>query len=261
MTATSPTTRFVELAGRKVQWTQGGSGPDLIYLHSAGGETEWTSFHDRLARHFTVHVPAHPGFALSTGLESIRDIQDMAWHYVDLFEAMGWQQVPVVGFSLGGWLTLEIAILRPQLIRKALLVAPAGVRVPQWPYAELFIDDLNALRRLVFHDPDHPSVPHALPTSLDDPRMLNWLRAREATARVGWNPYLHNPKLPDHLHRIPFPVQIVWGDDDRLIPPRYAQWLAERIPQAETTILPQCGHMVPYEREDDFCRLVTSFCQ
>ncbi len=254
-------TEFVEVRGRKVQWTRGGSGPDLIYLHSAGGETEWTSFHDRLAQHFTIHIPAHPGFALSTGLDTIRDIQDMAWHYVDLFEQMGWCEVPVVGFSLGGWIALEMAILRPHLIARALLVAPAGVRVPEWPYAELFIDNLDALRRLLFHDPEHPAIPQALPTSLDDPRMLNWLRAREATARVGWNPYLHNPKLPDHLDRIRCPIRILWGREDRLIPPAYAQWLAERLPTAEAVPFDSCGHMLPFEQEEAFCQQVTQFCR
>ncbi len=257
----NPATQFVEVRGRKVQLTRGGSGPDLVYLHSAGGETEWTTFHDRLAAHFTLHVPAHPGFALSTGLDTIRDIQDMAWHYVDLFEQMGWQRVPVVGFSLGAWIAMETAILRPQLFSQAVFVAAAGVRVPEWPYAELFIDDLDDLKRLVFRDPDHPSVAAALPTSLDDSRMLNWLRAREATARVGWNPYLHNPKLPDHLHRIEFPVRILWGEQDQLIPPKYASWLAQRLPQAEATILPECGHMLPFEQEEAFCEAVTDFCQ
>ena len=69
--------RVIELADRKVQLTVGGNGPPLLYLHSAGGETEWCRIHERLAEQFTVYVPAHPGFALSTGLEHIRDIYDL----------------------------------------------------------------------------------------------------------------------------------------------------------------------------------------
>jgi pimeloyl-ACP methyl ester carboxylesterase len=78
------TTTFLDIRGKKTQLTTGGSGPPLLYLHSAGGETDWMPFHEALARHFTVYLPAHPGFALSGGLEDVRDIHDYIWHYVDL---------------------------------------------------------------------------------------------------------------------------------------------------------------------------------
>ena len=91
--------------------------------------------------------------------------------------------------------------------------------------AELFLEDLTKLRHLLFHNPNDPSVDLAMPRNLQDERILLWLRAREATARVGWSPYLHNPKLPKHLHRIQCPTLILWGDDDRLIRPRMASFM------------------------------------
>ncbi len=111
-----PTTTFIDVAGKKTQLTIGGEGPPLVYLHSAGGETDWMPFHNRLAKSFTVYAPAHPGFALSEGLDEIRDIYDYAWHYVDMFEQLGLKGAPVVGFSLGAWIATELAILRPQLV-------------------------------------------------------------------------------------------------------------------------------------------------
>ena len=113
-----PSTRFINVAGKKTQLTEGGSGPPLLYLHSAGGETEWMPFHEELAKNFTVLLPAHPGFADSKGLEDVRDVTDYAWHYVDLLTELKLKNVPVVGFSLGGWTGMELAILRPGLVRK-----------------------------------------------------------------------------------------------------------------------------------------------
>ena len=69
-------TTFVTVQGRKTQLTTGGDGPPLVYLHSAGGETDWMPFHDGLAERFQVFLPAHPGFALSGGLDDIRDIYE-----------------------------------------------------------------------------------------------------------------------------------------------------------------------------------------
>lgn len=252
-------TTFVHVAGKKTQLTVGGSGPPLLYLHSASGESEWTTFHAALARHFTVYVPAHPGFALSEGLDEIHDIGDLVWHYVDLLGELKLRQIPVVGFSLGAWLAMELAVLRPELVRRMVLVDAVGVRVEGAPMGEIFIDDLEKMRKLLFFDPAGPAVAAAVPTSLDDSRILLWLRAREATARVGWNPYLHNPKLAGHLRRIACPTLILWGADDRLVPPAYGHFLAERIAGARLEIFDRCGHMLPFEQPEKFVERVTAF--
>ena len=67
----APKTTFVDVRGKKTQLTVGGEGPPLVYLHSAGGETEWMPFHELLAERFKVYAPAHPGFSLSEGLDAI----------------------------------------------------------------------------------------------------------------------------------------------------------------------------------------------
>jgi pimeloyl-ACP methyl ester carboxylesterase len=252
-------TTFIDVAGKKTQLMRGGEGPSLVYLHSAGGETDWMPFHEALARHFTVYAPAHPGFALSEGLDEIDDIQDVAWHYVDLFQQLGLQHVPVVGFSLGAWIAVEMAILRPDLFSRLTMVAAAGLHVDGAPMAELFIDDFDKMRKLLFFDPDSPVVNQAMPTSLDDPRILMWLRAREATARVGWNPYLHDPKLPRHLHRVACPTFIIWGRDDKLIPLSHGKYYAAHIPDAYLEIFDQCGHMVPFEKSKEFVERTIRF--
>jgi pimeloyl-ACP methyl ester carboxylesterase len=254
-----PQSTFLTVAGKKTQLTIGGGGPPLVYLHSAGGETEWTSFHDLLAERFTVHVPAHPGFSLSEGLDRIDTVGDIAWHYVDLFQQLGLSQAPVVGFSLGGWIGLELAILRPQLVGKLVLVNSAGLRVEGAPMAELFIDDLAKLRKLLFFDPNSPVVDQVVPTSTDDPRILNFLRAREATARVAWNPYLHNPKLPEHLRRVQCPTLILCGRHDRLIPLAHGERYAELLPNAKLQVIEKCGHELPFEAPEEFASETISF--
>jgi pimeloyl-ACP methyl ester carboxylesterase len=250
--SSAPRLDFISVAGRSIQLMVGGSGPPLLYLHSAGGETEWPPLVDRLADHFEVYLPAHPGFAGSEGLDSIHDIHDLTWHVVDLCDQLGLVEVPVLGFSLGAWIAAELAILRPALVSRMLLVAAAGLHVDGAPMGDLFIDDLEALRRLMFFDPEHPAARQTLPSSLDDPDIIHWLRAREATARVGWNPYLHDPRLPRHLHRISCPTRLLWGREDRLIPVAHGEAYARLIPAATLRVLERCGHMLPWECPDAF---------
>ncbi|WP_425617028.1 alpha/beta fold hydrolase [Anatilimnocola sp. NA78] len=254
-----PTTRFVNVAGKKTQLTEGGSGPPLLYLHSAGGETEWMPFHEELAKSFTVLLPAHPGFADSKGLEEIRDVTDYAWHYVDLLSELKLKSVPVVGFSLGGWTGMELALLRPNLVSKLVLVNSAGIRLPDAKMGELFIDDLDQLKKLLFLDPNNPVIKLAMPSELEDPRILHWLRAREATARVGWNPYLHNPRLPAHLRRLECPTLVLWGRHDQLIPLAHGEYLAQAIPGAKLEVFDNSAHMLPFEQPVEFAERVKAF--
>lgn len=255
------TTEFVELQGKKIQVTMGGTGQPLVYLHSAGGETDWMPFHAELAKSFRVVAPAAPGFALSTGLDQIDDMHDLAWHTIDLLAALKLDRVPIVGFSLGAWLATQVAIYRPSLVSRLVLVDAAGLRLPEAPMAELFIDDLDDLRKLLFHDANDPAAELALPSSLDDPRILNWLRAREATARLGWNPYLHDPKLPLHLRRVECPTLVLWGREDRLIPLAHGQHYAANIKGAKLEVLDRCGHMLPFEQPEAFAKHVAAFCK
>ena len=258
-------TEYRDVAGRKTELMIGGSGPPLLYLHSAAGEMEWARFHGLLARHYTVYAPAHPGFSYSAGLESVRDITDYAWHTIDLVAALGeefgWPaSVPVVGFSLGSWIAAEAAILRPSLWSRMVLTCAAGLRLEEAPYGDLFSDDLPALRELLFHDHTNDAlVESAMPLSLDDARIVQWLKAREATARVAWNPYLHNPRLLAHLPRITTPTLVLWADDDRLIPPAHA-W-ADAIPGATKQVVANAGHMLPFEQPDAWADAVLAFVE
>jgi pimeloyl-ACP methyl ester carboxylesterase len=252
-------TRFVDVAGRKTQVTVGGDGPPLVYLHSAAGETGWTSWHAALAEHFTLYAPAHPGFDESAGLDDIDDIDDLAWHTIDLLATLGLANVPIVGLSLGAWLALEASIRRPATIGPLVLIDAAGLYVPGAPMAEIFIDDVEKAKRLMFLDPKAPVVDEIMPSSLDDPRVLLWLRAREATARVGWNPYLHNPRLRRHLHRVTSPTLILWGREDRLIPLAHGEAYAAAIPGSRLEVFDHCGHMLPYERTTDAVRRIVGW--
>lgn len=258
-TPTAVTSSQIDVAGKKTQLTRGGKGPPLLYLHSALGETEWTRFHEKLARQFDLLVPAHPGFALSAGLDQIDDVVDVAWHYVDLIDHLQLETVPIVGFSLGAWIALQLAILRPERVSRLVLVASAGLHLEKAPVAEIFLDELDYFRQLLFDDPDSPIVDEVLPQSVEDPRIMLWLKAREATARVGWNPYLHDPRLPRHLRRVACPTRIMWGANDRLIPVAHGEFLQSHLPDAELQVFPACGHMLPFEKTDAFVAAVASF--
>src|SRR5262245_59734213 len=104
-----PEKRSIDVGGKQIRMLVGGRGPGLLYLHSASADVEWLDAHERLVARFTVRLPAHPGFADSTGLDDVDDIFDLVLHYADLQDACGLRGAPVVGTSFGGWIAAELA--------------------------------------------------------------------------------------------------------------------------------------------------------
>lgn len=247
---------MIEVAGRPTMVQTGGTGPPLLYLHSAAGESAiWMDLLNGLAESRTVHAPLMPGFLESEGLDTVRDIEDLVYHYLALMDAQGWERVDVMGSSIGGWIALEVAARYPERIGKLVLAAPAGIRLAGVPMEDMFAIQLGEeakARELLFHDTEHPLASAVIPdfADLPDDMLAEFLKAMTAVAKVAWNPYLHDPRLEGLLPRVTADTLVVWGAEDRLIPPAYGERIAELIPTARLELIPACGHMVCFECPD-----------
>jgi pimeloyl-ACP methyl ester carboxylesterase len=250
---------FLDVRGVKIQMLKGGSGDPLLYLHSAGGEIVWLPFFEQLSQRYTVYVPAHPGFNLSEGLDRIDTMEDLVFHYTDLMEQLGLTQPYVVGLSLGGWLAAELAIRYSNCIRKLALIDAVGLRVPGAPVADFFQATPEELRTLIFYDPKSDLAKTFAP-DVPSPEVLeSMMKAREATARVGWNPYLCNPKLRARLYRVTVPTLVIWGESDRLVPLAHGRAYHEGVVGSKLVILEKCGHAPPFEKPEETVRVLTEF--
>ena len=262
------TTAEVDVQGRRVREIRGGSGRPLLYLHSAMGEAQWVPHLSALAANYELHAPAHPGFLTSEGIEEISHIEDMAAHYLNYLDAMGWDSVDVVGLSLGGWIGAELAARYPDRVGALVLAAAVGIWVPERPIADFFALDPRfpeRRRAMLFHDVECPAarmiVAPAGPKGLNlpDEMFIGVLKALAATAKVGWNPLLHNPRLEKMLHRVTARTLCLWGEHDQLVPPVYGEKFARLIPGAKLRIVPECGHMIPFEKAEAFVAAVREF--
>jgi pimeloyl-ACP methyl ester carboxylesterase len=249
----------IDIHGSTIEYLRGGSGAPLLYLHSAGGEAVWLPFFERLAQRFTVYAPAAPGFAGSSGLEKIDTIEDLVFHTVDVMDALGLEQPSVVGLSLGGWLAAELAVHHPRRVRRLVLISAVGIYVEGAPVADLFGASPAAARALIFRDPESPLARQIISDTPSPDELEAALKAREATARIGWNPFLHDPKLRGRLYRVQAPTWIVWGDSDRLVPLAHGEAYRDGIEGAELKIVKQSGHAPPFEQPEATTKLVVEF--
>ncbi len=249
----------VDVGGCAIEVLRGGSGPGLVFLHGAGGASDWAPYMDRLAERFAVTVPSHPGFGRSDTPGWLDSMSDLAYFYLDAFDALGLDDVHVVGSSLGGWLACEIAIRSTGPMRSLTLVGAAGIPVDGVPMGDLFLWSPEDRVRNVYCDQAlaDARLAHAPSEEEADIALKNYF----TTSRLAWNPRFCNPDLPKWLHRIRIPTMILWGAEDRIFPPAYGEAYAALIPGAELRIAPQCGHLPHQEKTDAFIDAVAAIAE
>jgi pimeloyl-ACP methyl ester carboxylesterase len=253
----------IDVAGRPTVLMHGGEGPPMVYLHSTLGESfRWLPFCDAWAKELTVYVPTHPGFGQSGGFDEITSIEDMAFHYVELFDTLGLDEVILGGVSLGGWIAAEFAVRWPERVKKLWLSGSPGLWVDEAPLPDLFrvMAQPKELRELLFRDADSYMAKMIIADEPDDDRRLAGYQAMTVLARLVWErPF--DPKLPARLHRVKCPVLLLWGEEDRLVPPAHAAVYKKYLPHAELKIIPACGHLGMFEKEGEFVAAVRKFAQ
>ena len=83
------TARTIETRAAPINVLSGGTGPDLLFLHSAGGITANNPFLLALAQKYRVFAPQLPGYGDSGDSDNVRDMLDVTLHSFDVLEALG----------------------------------------------------------------------------------------------------------------------------------------------------------------------------
>ncbi|MBI2800613.1 MAG: alpha/beta hydrolase [Gammaproteobacteria bacterium] len=235
-----------------------GKGKPLLYLHSAGGYY-WDDFLDGLADHYKVYVPHFPGTAPGkpNEIDGVDNLWDTVTAYDDLLDGLGLKKVRLMGHSFGGLLAAELAAHRPKAIEKLVLISPIGLWREDAPYTVAnwcALDDKEIMDAL-FYDKTHPFVVKRMtpPAGKDAAALwqVHFIWTLGCTAKVIWP--IPDKGLRKRIHRITAPTLVVWGENDKLIPPVYAQEFGKALANAEVVMLPQCGHEPPLEQ----CAMLT----
>lgn len=255
------TERDVTVRGTRIHLLEAGSGEPLVYLHGGGDLGAWTPALSLLAGRYGVCRPDHPGFSASGDAGDLDSVHDLAFFYLDLLDELGLDRVILAGSSLGGWLAADLATIEPARVRKLVLISAAGLRISE-PVPDIFRLSAEEMAGLTFHTSEAAAAARQWARQLaDQPAWFErYLRNRAATAHLGWNPYLHDPKLPRRLHRITAPVLILWGAQDRLLPAACARQWAGLLPGAQLTIIDEAGHLPLSEQAEAAATAVLTFC-
>lgn len=248
----------MKLQGQEIDVVRKGSGQPLLLLHGGGGPIAAMPFADRLAEKFEVIAPTHPGFGGSKIPDHFNRIDDLVFLYLDLLDELDLNDVILMGFSMGGWTAVELAVANSTRISKLILVDPVGVKVggrEDRDIADVFALPGEKLAELMFHDTSLAPRPGDMPED-----QLQMMAAnRIALGVYTWDPYMHNPKLPHRLHRIKMPTHFIWGESDGIVTVDYGRKYAKLIDGATMTVIEKAGHSPQMEQPDAFVEAVFEF--
>ncbi|MFQ6394452.1 alpha/beta fold hydrolase [Nocardia sp. KC 131] len=259
------------LNGIRLSYTVTGEGPLVLLIMGSGSPGRvWKTYQvPALVRAgFRVATVDNRGIAPSEeGADGIA-IADLVADSAALIEHLG-APAHVVGTSLGALVVQELALLRPELLDRAVMMATAGRPHP-------LLLALNA-GELALHDagvslpPGYAAAVKATfnlsPHTLEDPVAAeHWLDMFEFSASATVSPGLRaqlgidysRNRLADYT-RITVPSLIIGFADDQLAPPSYCQEVAAAIPGARYATLDRCGHLGYLERPEEVNRLMIDF--
>lgn len=254
----------LDLRGRKVALLERGRGEPIVYLHGFadvhGVAGDFQRCHLRLCEVARVIAPAHPGCAESDELTDGYGIDDVVFHYLQLFDALGLASFDLIGHCVGGWIAAELAVRYPERVRRLGLIGACGLFVPGAPIGDVFMHsqpergvELTTLRRLLFADEHAPAGLRFFPSARgeieEEMRRYQMLRF---CSFVGFKPpYFYNRALRDRLYRAAMPAAVIWGTADRMVPRAHGEAYAAGLPRAtDLTLIADAGHSAPLEQPD-----------
>lgn len=270
--ATVPT-KFVDANGIKIAYRSYGKEGDIpvIYFNhlTANLDNCDPRIMDAIAAHRHIISFDYRGVGATTGKQGI-SIPDMAKDAIAFIHALGYKQVDILAFSMGGFITQEILLVEPQLVRKAIL-AGTGTRGGEGVSAVVGLTYKDIFKGLfTFRDPkfylfftqnkvgkvaakDFLSRLKERKVNRDKKVKLSVLKAQLKAIKT-WG---HDK--PADLSIFKLPVFIANGDKDRMVPTPNSYDMAKRFPNSTIKIYPNSGHGGIFQYHEEFIPQAVDF--
>lgn len=265
-TYTNVPTQFVEVNGIKFAYRSYGKEGDIpvIYFNHLAANLDNCDprIMNAIAAHRKIISFDYRGVGATTG-EQEESIADMAKDGIAFIHALGYNQVDIVAFSMGGFITQEILLVEPQLVRKAILAGTGprgGAGIPDVvgkTYSDIFkgLLTFRDAKFYLFFNQDKIGKTAARDflnrlkerTENRDKKVKLSVLKNQLKAIKNWG----NEK-PMDLSVFNLPVFIANGDADRMVPSPLSNDMAKRFPNAELKIYPNSGHGGVFQYHETF---------
>jgi pimeloyl-ACP methyl ester carboxylesterase len=251
----------------RINYVRKGAGEPLVLVHGIGHRLQaWLPVLDRLAAHHDVIAIDLPGFGESpvpaAGMP--RGMLATVAMMTEYFAAEGLDRPHVAGYSLGGAITLELAVAGQ--VRSATAFSPAGFFTEAERRRTLAT--LSIMRASTYFPA--PLIRRSMRIGafraicygrlMAYPRQLDYQRAVEDALAMrrgrGFRPVARSSRGYRFAGSPSVPVTVAWGAKDRILPPHQAEQARELLPEARHVALPACGHVPMTDNPDLVAELI-----
>jgi pimeloyl-ACP methyl ester carboxylesterase len=273
--------QFRTIHGYRRAFRIAGEGPAILLIHGIGDNSStWESVQTKLAQRFTVIAPDLLGHGKSDKPRADYSVAAYANGMRDLLAVLDVERVTIIGHSLGGGVTMQFAYQYPQLVERIVLVGSGGVTkdvhfalrlasLPMGSEALMLLRMPGALPALQIvgrvvgtalgstkFGRDLPDVLRVL-AELPEPTASSAF-SRTLRAVVDWRGQVVTMLDRCYLTQS-VPVQLIWGEDDSVIPVSHASMAHAAMPGSRLEIFSKSGHFPFHDNPDRFVEVVERF--
>jgi 2-hydroxy-6-oxo-6-(2'-aminophenyl)hexa-2,4-dienoate hydrolase len=275
MTALDPTRRpegrTIDANGIRTRYFEDGEGEPVVLVHGGGpgadGFGNWQGCFDAFASCFRAIVVDMVGFGRTDRPDPARFVysQDARTHHmIGFIEALGLSRVSLVGNSMGGCTALGVAMKRPDLVRKLVLMGSAGIKTDEVPAAlgplmqyDGTAEGMRKVVRVLTHrdfEVDDAMVRYRVELS-NEPARRAALRAAMEWVRERHGLYYED----DDIRSVTTPTLVIAGKDDPIVTLAQNFRFLELLESSRGYFIPHCGHWVMIEHPQEFAEVTTRF--
>ncbi len=260
-----------------------GQGLPLVCIHGAWSSHKWWKYQVTfLSQKYQVLTYDLRGHGQSLSLTNNYDLPSLVADLKFLLQKIGIDETVLMGWSLGGMLSLEYCLCHPQTIKALILISTRAQRQPIWKkkiWLSLLRARLNLMinlaapRKFNFREASFPEEKRLLDEELKKmssasihPETYEWLKTdfQSFNANSYWSiaqNLWHWEISHEKLKTIAIPTLILAGEQDRLTPLSFAQSLQRTLPNSRLVIIREGGHLLPLEHPHQVNTYIAEFLQ
>lgn len=255
----------IKVRGHRIWYQDVGRGRPLVFLHGLGSNSlSWLMTLPAFSSKFRVIAIDHIGHGRSDKPELAYKITDFVDYLEEFLSKLNLSNIDLVGNSLGGWVGARLALKRPDLVARLVLVGSAGLE--PWPelreklentkFAPKTTQEIRTFLSMCFYDKLRYTNQFSV--------MISYLVRSLDSSHSTIEKVIESAKDPSEwlngkLDKIKAQTLVLWGEHDELMPLRFAYQFAENIPKTELKVISKCGHVPQIEKAKEFNQILKDF--
>ena len=255
---------FITIDGNKIRYLEfGKSKHTLTLIHGLGASAErWLGIIPTLAEHYRIIVPDLVGFGYSDKPAVDYTPEFFTDFLAKFFEALDINGVHMIGSSLGGQIAVDFTSAHDDFVKKLILVSPSGMMkhstsaLDVYIMAALFPNENNAKRAFTAMEHSGKKIDNRIIRGFVERMKLPNAKRAFMSTLLGLK---ESDIITAKLKNIMTPTLLVWGENDPVIPIKYADMFVSSMHDCKLHVIAKCGHTPYVQYPDKFSSIVLEF--